>query len=258
MKIRRTDATCAALAAVAALALGLLLPAQTKKQPPAKGAGALSTPDFSGLWEMPREAFGQYDQTFGAGELPMTPWAKQKYEAARPSEGPKMVSTAQLNDPFYKCFPPGVPRIYLHPFVMQIVQTPKEVIQLFEYDHLVRHIYTDGRQHKDPDPTWMGESIGHWEGSTLVVDSIGFNDKTWLDRVGHPHSDKLHLVERFRRVDPETIQLDLTVEDPVAYTKPIAKQLIFRLKPTWQIAEHVCVDNADFLEFDKSETPPAK
>ena len=245
--------------AVTALAFSLLLAARTpQQQPPAQAAGALSTPDLSGVWEMPPEAFGHYDHTFSNEELPMTPWAKQRYEAARPSDGPKMVSTAQLNDPFYACFPPGVPRIYFHPFAMEIVQTPKEVIQLFEYDHLVRHIYTDGRQHNDPDPTWMGDSIGHWEGSTLVVDTIGFNDKTWLDRVGHPHSDRLHIVERFRRMDAKTMQLDLTVEDPMAYTMPIAKQFVFRQQPTWKIQEHVCIDNAAFLEFDKKEVEPAK
>ena len=245
-------------AAVAALAFSLLLAGQGATQAPAKASGAAagaapSSTDLAGVWEMPREAFGQYDQTFGKEELPMTDWAKQKYAAARPSEGPRMVSTAQLNDPFYVCLPPGVPRIYLHPFAMQIVQTPKEVIQLFEYDHLVRHVYTDGRGHGDPDPTWMGDSIGHWEGTTFVVDSIGFNDKTWIDRVGHPHSDKEHVIERFRRVDAKTIQMDMTIEDPVAYTKPIVKQFIFRLQPTWKIQEHICVDNADFLEFDKRE-----
>lgn len=253
-KTQPVFAVTAVAAVMAALACSLLLAGQTPTAPaqaPAKAAGAAAT-DLTGVWEMPREAFGQYDQTFGK-ELPMTPWAKQRYEAARPSEGPRMVPTAQLNDPFYVCLPPGVPRIYLHPFAMEIVQTPKEVIQLFEYDHLVRHIYTDGRGHGDPDPTWMGDSIGHWEGTTFVVDSIGFNDKTWIDRVGHPHSDKEHVIERFHRVDAKTMQMDMTLEDPVAYTKPIIKQFIFRQQPTWKIQEHICVDNADFLEFDKRE-----
>jgi hypothetical protein len=142
---------------------------------------------------------------------------------------------------------------------MQIVQTPKEVIQLFEYDHLVRHIYIDGRSHPgDPDPTWMGNAIGHWKGATLVVDTIGFNDKSWIDRVGHPHSEKLHTIERFRRVNQSTIQMDLTLEDPMAYTKTIEKQFVFVLQPKWGILEHVCIDNAEFLEFNNREVQPAK
>ena len=142
---------------------------------------------------------------------------------------------------------------------MEIVQTPKEVIEIFEYDHLVRHIYIDGRPHpEDPDPTWMGNSVGHWEGDTLVVDGIGFNDKSWIDRVGHPHSEKLHTVERFRRVSPSTIEMDFTLEDPVAYTTPIKKHFVFLNQPKWEILEHVCIDNAEFLEFNKKEVKTAK
>jgi hypothetical protein len=224
-----------------------------------KGKATSSNHDLSGVWKMPPEAYGHYDQSFGTTDLPMTPWAQGKFEAAKPSEGPKSVTIAQLNDPFYACYPPGVPRIYLHPFAMQIVQTPKEVIQLFEYDHLVRHIYIDGRSHPgDPDPTWMGNAIGHWKGATLVVDTIGFNDKSWIDRVGHPHSEKLHTIERFRRVNQSTIQMDLTLEDPMAYTKTIEKQFVFVLQPKWGILEHVCIDNAEFLEFNNREVQPAK
>jgi hypothetical protein len=257
MKSRRTGAI---LTGFAALALAVALPAraQTKQQAPAKAEGARGVPDFSGVWEMPPEAYEGYDHSFSKDELPMTAWGKQRYDAAKPSEGPRMVPTTELNDPFYKCLPPGVPRIYLHPMGMQIVQTPSEVLQLFEYDHLVRHIRTDQRKHNDPDPTWMGDAIGRWEGSTLVVDSIGYNDKSWIDRVGHPHSSQLHVIERFRRVDAKTIRLDLTLEDPIAYTRPIIKQFVFRLQPTWRILEHVCVDNGDFLEFDKKETTPDK
>jgi hypothetical protein len=244
-------------AVLAALLCSLPLAAQTQPPPkPAPSPAATAThPDFSGVWEMPREAYGQprYDHTFSPQELPMTAWAKQRYDAAKPSEGPKMVPIAELNDPFYACLPPGIPRIYFHPFAMEIVQMPKEFIQLFEYDHLVRHVYTDGRQHGDPDPTFMGDAVGHWEGSALVVDSVAFNDRTWLDRVGHPHSDKLHVVERFQRTSSKLLQMDLTVEDPVAYTKPLTKQLVFRSEQDWKIQEHVCIDNAEFLEFDKRE-----
>jgi hypothetical protein len=88
----------------------------------------------------------------------------------------------------------------------------------------------------------MGDSIGRWEGDTLVVDTIGFNDKTWLDRIGHPHSDALHVVERFRRVDRDTLQDDITIDDPKAYTKPCGTRMLFQFEPDWKLMEMVCIE----------------
>jgi hypothetical protein len=124
-------------------------------------------------------------------------------------------------------------------------------LEFFEYDHYVRQIWTDGRQHTPDLPaTWMGESIGKWEGDTLVVDSIGFNEKTVLDNVGHPHSDQLHLVERIRRLDQNTLEVNITVDDPKAYTKSWSGQLIFVRAPSdWSIMEDICEDNASFIDF---------
>ena len=99
---------------------------------------------------------------------------------------------------------------------------------LFEFSHFIRQIYTDGRKHNtDLGPTWLGDAIGHWDGDTLVVDTIGFNDKTWVDRAGHPHSTDMHLTERIRRVDEKTLTDDITIEDPKAYTKPWGGQITF-------------------------------
>ena len=124
----------------------------------------------------------------------------------------------------------------------------------FEFNHFVRQIYTDGRKHfTDLGPTWMGDSIGAWQGDTLVVDTIGFNDKTWIDRMGHPHSEDLHVVERIRRVSQDTLQIDLTINDPKAYTKPWGGRLNFQLRPGWNITELVCEDNITFNEFLKNE-----
>jgi hypothetical protein len=180
--------------------------------------------------------------TFSPKEPPLTPWAEAKFLAAKPGYGPR--ATAESQDPILKCLPPGVPRIMLIPFPMRIVQIPGEVIMLFEYDHYVRHIRMDRRQHaKGLDPTWMGDSIGWWEGDTLVVDTVGLNDKTWLDQVGHPHSDALHVVERIRRIDHDTLQDDLTIDDPRAYTKPWTGQQVFKLKPSWHLLEYICEAN---------------
>jgi len=114
---------------------------------------------------------------------------------------------------------------------------------LFEYNHFIRQIFLDRRAHpSDLDPSWMGDSIGHWEGGTLVVDTVGLNEKSWLDPVGHPHSDALHVVERIRRIDRDTLQDDLTFDDPKAYTKPWTGRQIFTRKPTWRLMEYVCED----------------
>ncbi len=172
----------------------------------------------------------------------MQPWALAKFKAVKPGYGPR--ATSRSEDPILSCIPPGVPRIMLLPFPMQIVQTPGEVVMLFEYDHHVRHIFLDRREHRqDLGPTWMGDSIGRWDGDTLVVDTTGLNDKTWLDQVGHPHSDALHVVERLRRVDHDTLQDDVTIDDPRAYTKSWTGQQVFKLKPAWHLFEYICEDN---------------
>jgi hypothetical protein len=197
-----------------------------------------SVPDFSGIW-MEREDDAI---TFTNKEPALQPWAEAKFRAAKPGYGPR--ATSDSHDPILSCLPPGVPRILLIPFPMQILQTPEEIIMIFEYDHFVRHIALDRHEHpKDLDPSWMGDSIGKWSGDTLVVDTVGFNDKSWLDQVGHPHSDALHLIERIRRVDRDTLQDDITIDDPKAYVRPWTGQQTFKLRPTWHLAEYICEDN---------------
>jgi hypothetical protein len=125
---------------------------------------------------------------------------------------------------------------------------------LYEYDHTVRRIYTDGRAlPSDPDITWMGTSVGHWEGdTTFVVDTVGINDKTWLDRLGHPHTADLHVNERFRRVDRDHMQIDFTMTDPKALTKPWTSTFYYELRPTWEIGEISCA--GDYQQFNKFES----
>jgi hypothetical protein len=123
---------------------------------------------------------------------------------------------------------------------------------LFEFDHFFRTIYTDGRDHpKDLDPTWMGNAVGHWEGDTLVVDTVGFNDKTWIDRAGHPHSDQLHVIERIRRTDHDTLQDDITIDDPKAYTKPWTTRKMFKLHADWELLEDICEEQGDYANLEK-------
>ena len=204
----------------------------------AKNRSASATPDLSGVWFIP-----EYHRTLLPNEdPPFQPWAevllkKRDVEnnTADPDSGP---------DPIERCFPPGVPRIMLQPFPWEIVQAKDRVVMIFEYQALTRQIFMDGRGHpKDLDQTYMGHSIGKYEGDTLVVDTIGFNDKTWLDPMGLPHSDALHVIERLRRVDHDTLQVDYTIDDPKAYTKTWTAQRIFKLHPDWQIKEYVCAEN---------------
>ncbi len=238
------------LALSATLAFSPFLFAQTaEQQGMAKVEPAAATPDLSGLWTRLRDpSHSPINLDFGKAISPMTAWGEAKLKAAN-----------VLSDPIYNCFPPGVPRIYLLNFPVQIVQIPGQVIMLFEFDHFVRRIYTDGRPHdKDAGPLWMGDSIGRWEGNTLVADTVSFNDKTTFDREGYPHSDALHLVEHIRRVDHDSLAIDLTVDDPKAYTKPWGAKLIFQLRPDWKIMEHVCEDNASFVDFNKKATQAPK
>jgi hypothetical protein len=221
-----------------ALAFSPIILAQTAQHAgAAKTRAASTTPDFSGVWFIP-----EYHRNLPKEDPPFQPWAEallKKRDAennqADPDSGP---------DPIERCIPPGVPRIMLQPFPWEIVHAKDRVIMIFEYQALVRQIFTDGRGHpKDLDLTYMGHSIGRYEGNTLVVDTVGLNDKTWLDPMGLPHSDALHVVERIRRVDQDTLEVVYTIDDPKAYTKTWTAKKIFKLRPDWQIKEYVCAEN---------------
>jgi hypothetical protein len=205
--------------------------------------------DLSGVWNMRGFAGGG---SFRGAAPKLTAFGEELFKKAKSSNSGEY-TLEDTNDPVIsKCYLPGVPRIYLQPFPWQIVQTPKETFFFYEYDHTVRHIFTDGRKHpQDITPTYMGDSIGHWEGNTFVVDTFGFNDKTWLDRAGHGHSEQLHVVERFQRVNLNDLELDITMEDPKALAAPWTTHIQFELHPNWSIQEQSCADNADFLGFEK-------
>jgi hypothetical protein len=237
--VSRVQNRIAGLGLWTALICSPLVSAQTTGRTTAAEARvSASSRELSGVW-----SGGQAD-TFSPNDPPLQAWAEAKFRSVKPGYGPH--ASALSDDPLLDCLPPGVPRILLIPFPMQIVQIPGEVIMLFEYDHYVRHIYVDRREHpKDIDPTWMGDSIGKWEGDTLVVDTVGLSDKSWLDQVGHPHSDALHVVERVRRVDHETLQDDITIDDPKAYTKPWTGQRTFKLRPGWHLMEYICEDHME-------------
>jgi hypothetical protein len=181
-------------------------------------------PDFSGIWQAMTTASwdiqahaASRDAPGGPGivegnEIPYQPWAlaKKKENAEK---------RAQL-DPEAKCYLPGIPRLMYMPFPFQIVQTSDEVMMLHEYVHAVRYIFMKGEHPEGPIDWWLGDARGRWEGDTLVVDIVHFNDKTWFDRAGNFHSDALHLVERYTPLGPDHIQYTVTVEDPKVFTRP--------------------------------------
>ena len=205
--------------------------------------------DLSGVWNMRR---GYGGNAYGRVGPDLTEWGQEQFKLSKSSNAGDY-TLEQTNDPVItRCYPPGTPRIYLQPFPFEIVQTPKETLLLYEYDHTVRRVFTDGRTHpEDVTPTYMGDSIGHWEGDTFVVDTVGFNTKTWLDRVGHAHSDQLHVIERFKRVNLNDLELDVTMEDAKALKTPWTVHMSFQVHADWSIEEQVCTDNGDFVNFEK-------
>lgn len=231
----------------------LLAHAQAQQAAPKTPPGPAPTRDLSGVWNIHNPRGTNLPESWGKVPPVLTPWGEDQFKLSRQSNGGPF-TLDKTNDPVItKCLPPGVPRIYLHPFLMEITQNPKEVLLLYEYDHTVRRIFVDGRKHTaEPLPTYMGESIGAWEGNdTLVVDTVGFNDSTWLDRAGHRHSDQLHVTERMKRVDHDNIQIDITMEDPKALAKPWQGQMFYNLRSDWDVLEQDCTDNPDFLGFEK-------
>jgi len=170
-------------------------------------------------------------------ELPFLPWSKAYYEEAQ--------TNLAKDDPEALCLPPGIPRMMATPFPFQIFQLPDRVLFIFEGGaHVWRTVYTDGRPHaKDPNPTYLGDAIGHWEDDTLVVDVIGFNDRTWLDQDGHPHTEKLHVIERYTRTDELTLRYEFTIDDPGAYSAPWTNSYTIPWAPGAELYEYICQEN---------------
>ena len=205
-----------------------------------------------GVW-IRRYEHGWENYAFSEALPPMTPWAQARFRESRPVFGPDAVAVVETNDPTYQCLPPGVPRIYAHPTAFEIFQSADRVMIVYEFHQRFRHIYTDGRDHRAGRPvTWMGESVGHWDGDTLVVESVNFNDKTWIDRRGVPHSDQIHVMERFRRNGDGQLIVEITVEDPVAFTEPWTARRVFD-SVNWRLEENVCMENSLFAEFSEYE-----
>ena len=179
-------------------------------------------------------------------QVPFQPWAAAVYNYNS--------SNNSKYDPEGYCLPPGGPRLMATPYPMEIIQLPeqKRIVMIFEgATHIWREIYMDGRAHPQGDdlnPTYLGHSVGRWEGDTLVVDVVGFNEQTWMDYFGHPHTDMLHVVERFSRPNKGTLAYEATYDDPGAYTKPFTVRWTIPWNTTGELTEYICQENNKYLQ----------
>ena len=204
---------------------------------PSPNAENFDPHDLNGIWSLtPRRQMAVTEN-----RPPMTPWGKAKLSQVRSSWtnaalGIKASPESEWNDPLYQCDPAGYPRTMQQIFgeILRFVQTPAEMLEFFEWDHTWRDVWTDGRKlHDDPEPRYYGYSVGHWDKDTFVVDSNGFNDRTWLDPWGDVHSNQMRLKETFRRVDHDHMEWTITVDDPMTYTRPWgpSEKRLFTLMP---------------------------
>lgn len=199
-------------------------------------------PDLTGIWIVTTGRYLGNLPAAGGVTVPFTPEGAALYQRRRETNG--------IGHATERCLPHGVPDAALVPYPFKIIQTPVQLVVLFEPFIDYRQIFTDGRAHpKDPVPTWMGYSVGRWEGETLVVDSTGFNDQTWLDDGGHPHSEALRVVERFTRRSFGQMDLQVTIEDSKMYTKPWTVTVPYRLVPDTELIEYVCENEKDLVHM---------
>ena len=202
---------------------------------------AAGKPDLSGVWEQ----YGEFDRPkyliditadLKPGELPIQLWAaavlRQRQE------------TNSKDHPGARCLPSGIPEKDAVPAPFKILQMEDLIVILYESRTIFRQIFMDGRPlPKDAEPAWQGYSVGHWEGDTLVVDTRGFKDDGWLDMAGHPATDQLHVIERFTRTNVGSLRMDITIDDPKAYSKPWTIHESAHLLAEGELIEHICEEN---------------
>jgi hypothetical protein len=217
-------------------------------------------PDLSGVWQVEPTPADEMKRLYGdlsaENVLGDTSAAFSKYlfnilAEFKPSEWPLRADFAGIVRqrakevyPLIRCLPAGPPNDDLLPGPFKVIQTPGLILVRNEYENSFRQIYTDGRKAPaDPEPLWLGYSTGNWEEATLVVDTVGFNDKGWLDGIGHPRSEAMHLVERFHRRDFGHLDVEVTIDDPKVYTKSFSIKFTELLQPDSDVTEYFCNEN---------------
>jgi hypothetical protein len=263
--IRRILRALSAAVLVGAFAASLAgaQPASTAAKQAAKSVPRVNgKPDLSGIW-IPTGAlllFEGEDAVAAAraydvanGRAPAPPPEAPPYTADAEKQRQYYLERKGIDDPMARCLLSGVPRIMFRPLPFEIVQLPSRVIVLYEIHHAFRIVPTDGTPHPDDiEPSYLGDSIGHWDGDTLVVDVTGFNDKSWLQGVGTVHSEQLRVTERYTRDTFETVRYEVTIEDPAVLTKPWHMQDTMRLRPNERLREYECIEsNEDLTRFEE-------
>jgi hypothetical protein len=202
---------------------------------PKTAAGKL---DLSGIWRVATNKY-LFNIATDIGEAPFQPWAAALYKQRADALG--------KDRPSERCIPHGIPDGMLVPnSPFKIVQTPGETVILYEEFNHYRQIFTDGRGFpRDTSPSWFGYSIGRWEGDTFIAETIGFNDKSWFDDPGHPHTEELRVTERFRRPDFGHLNVEVTFDDPKAYTKSWSVNIPFNLLADTELIESICENERD-------------
>jgi hypothetical protein len=194
------------------------------------------TVDLSGNWQTDTKYNFNLAIDLKPGDVVMTPWAEALYRERQDNLG--------KDDPEGFCMPPGFPRVNGVPFPQKIIQLPTAIVILYETRTTFRQIFLGAQTlTADPQPTWMGYSRGRWDDDTLIVETTGFNDKTWLDDAGHPHSEQMKVTERFRRPSFGQLTVEITIDDPKAYAKPWTVTQAFQLMADGELIEYICNEN---------------
>lgn len=220
-----------------AVATAMLLPLTSSGNDRSIAVGANLPVDISGVWQVTK--YQRSIRTVEGKQPPLKPEALEIYKRNRVA-----LKNLKPKEDMSRCVPPGVPRAVFAPFPVMVLQTPRKITFVHEYQHLLRHIYMDEPlpDPADIDPTYMGESVGRWEGTTLVVESIGFNDKTVLDREGIPHSTAMKVTERWKLIDGgKRMENLITIDDPEIFTQPWSARVVFERKPGVVLKEYNCV-----------------
>ena len=226
-----------AAASIAAVMVWICAPLPGQSSAPSIPRLADGHPDLNGVWDRPYvpDMSKTVKDQQGPGTLPFTAEGAAIFKAY----------DASKFDYTGHCLPPGLTRSVNSPMPMEIVQTPKRVAFLYEAWSVFHVVPADGREHpKNMEDTWMGTSIGKWDGDTLVIDTRGFNGKTNLDTVGHPHSSQMRVIERYQRTDARHLAYEIVIEDPKTYATPWKNSRVFTLmKPGDEIMEYSCEEN---------------
>jgi hypothetical protein len=205
------------------------------------GKVSAQAPDLSGIWQVAGDSDGLIES-----EPPMTAWGRERFELSKPIAGPRRFSATEANAAELTCLPMGFPATYLRPRPFDLIQLPDRIVMLFEVSNFWRVVYMDGRDFPEvPLHTWNGYSIGRFEGDTLVIETrhtLGWqseNVQRWVDRLGYPFSDELVLTERWRRIDDNTLENVVTIEDPIAYEHPWSGVMTFE-RSEYDLSEFIC------------------